>query len=70
MPLDQSPAESAASAPPPQPQVQTQAKVANPNAGRRRRLFTILGVVVAVVAILYLAYHLLVGSKHVETDDA
>jgi membrane fusion protein (multidrug efflux system) len=70
MPLDQSPAESAAAAPPPQPHVQAQARTPNPSAGRRRRLFTILGLVVAAVAIAYLAYHLLVGSKHVETDDA
>jgi len=65
MPLDQSPAETAAAASPP-----TAAKAANHNAGRRRRLFTVLGLVVAVVAISYFAYYLLVGSKHVETDDA
>ena len=72
MPLDQSPAESAASAPPPQAQTQaqSQARTPNPSAGRRRRLFTILGLVVAAVAIAYFAYHLLIGSKHVETDDA
>jgi membrane fusion protein (multidrug efflux system) len=66
MPLDQSPAATAAAAPPPQ----TSVKAANPNAGRRRRLFTILGLVVAVVAIIYLTYYLLVGSRHVATDDA
>jgi membrane fusion protein (multidrug efflux system) len=72
MPLDQSPAQSAASAPPPQAQTQaqSQARTPNPSAGRRRRLFTILGLVVAAVAIAYFAYHLLIGSKHVETDDA
>ncbi|WP_304190658.1 HlyD family efflux transporter periplasmic adaptor subunit [Phenylobacterium aquaticum] len=37
---------------------------------RRRRLFTILGGVIAVVGIIYFVFWLLVGSKHVETDDA
>ncbi|HEY3696692.1 HlyD family secretion protein [Phenylobacterium sp.] len=37
---------------------------------RRVRLFVILGVVVAAAAILYLVYWLLVGSRHVGTDNA
>lgn len=65
MPLDQSPADTAAAASPP-----AATKASKPNTGRRRRLFTVLGLVVAVVAISYFAYYLLVGSKHVETDDA
>jgi len=38
--------------------------------GRRRQLFTILAVVILVAAALWLAYYLLVGSRHVKTDDA
>ena len=37
---------------------------------RRKRLFTILAIVVVVVGTLYLAYWLLVGSRHVSTEDA
>ena len=37
---------------------------------RRRRLFAILGGVVATAAVLYLIYWLLVGSRHVSTEDA
>jgi membrane fusion protein (multidrug efflux system) len=40
------------------------------NGARRRRLFTILGVVVLVGAAIWFAYYLLVGSRHVKTDDA
>jgi len=60
-----------------------QPDTANPKAGkppqtaaaakaseRRRGLFTILGGVVLVVAILYGAYWVLVGSHHIKTDDA
>jgi membrane fusion protein (multidrug efflux system) len=36
----------------------------------RRRLFTILGSVIAVVAIAYGLYYVLVASHHVTTDDA
>jgi len=39
-------------------------------AARRGRLFTLLGVVVAVAALAYGAYWLLVASHHVKTDDA
>ena len=46
------------------------APAGNPQNGRRRRLFTILGVVVLVVAAIWFAYYLLVGSRHVKTDDA
>lgn len=64
MPLDQAPtADPAIHAPP-------AARPARTNGQRRRRLFSILGLVIAVAAILYLAYWLLVGSRHVETDNA
>ena len=36
----------------------------------RRRLFSILGAVVGTGALIWLAYWVLVGSKHVETDNA
>jgi membrane fusion protein (multidrug efflux system) len=36
----------------------------------RRRLFTILGIVVVVGAVLFFLYWLLVGSRQVSTDDA
>jgi membrane fusion protein (multidrug efflux system) len=39
-------------------------------ARRRRHLFTLLGGAIAVVAVLWLAYWLLIGSRHVSTDDA
>ena len=38
--------------------------------GQRQRLFTILAIVIAVVAVLWLIYWLLIGSRHVSTDDA
>jgi len=37
---------------------------------RRRRLFGILGTVVGAAAVIWLIYWILVGSKHVETDNA
>jgi membrane fusion protein (multidrug efflux system) len=37
---------------------------------RRRGLFTVLGAVVVIVAIVYGAFWVLVGSHHVKTDDA
>jgi membrane fusion protein (multidrug efflux system) len=44
---------------------------ATPTAGaRRKRLFTILGVVVLVVAVLWFFYWLLIGSHRISTDDA
>jgi membrane fusion protein (multidrug efflux system) len=62
MPLDQSPTASPVATP--------TARPVNPNGARRRRLFTILGLVVLVVGVTYFTYWLLVGSRHVETDDA
>ena len=44
--------------------------VAKPNNGRRRQLFTILAVVVLAIAAIWFTWYLLVGSKHVKTDDA
>ncbi len=72
MPLDQSPAETASAAQAePAPQAPPTAKPApRANGERRRRLFTVLGLVIAIVALLYGAYWMLVGSRHVDTDDA
>jgi membrane fusion protein (multidrug efflux system) len=39
-------------------------------AGRRKRLFTLLGAVILAVAVLWFFYWLLVGSRRVSTDDA
>jgi membrane fusion protein (multidrug efflux system) len=39
-------------------------------AGRRRRLFTLLGAVILTAAVLWLGYWLLIGSRRVSTDDA
>ena len=69
MPLDESPTTQAQAqtAPPPQP------APARPDPVKRRRrvgLFIILGAVIAVAAIVYLVYWLMVGSHHVETDNA
>ncbi|MDB5453050.1 MAG: EmrA/EmrK family multidrug efflux transporter periplasmic adaptor subunit [Caulobacteraceae bacterium] len=38
--------------------------------GRRKRLFSILGIVVAAGAVIFFLYWLLIGSHHVTTDDA
>ncbi|TAJ70097.1 MAG: HlyD family efflux transporter periplasmic adaptor subunit [Phenylobacterium sp.] len=46
------------------------APAANPQRGRRIRLLLTLAAVVAAAGLLYLVYWLLVGSKHVETDNA
>ena len=49
------------------------AAVSNGNGGamsRRKRLFTILGLVIVLGAVAYGAYWLLVASHHVKTDDA
>ncbi len=72
MPLDQSPADTATAAPAePSKQAPPAAKPPQKASGeRRRRLFTILGLAIAIVALLYGAYWMLVGSRHVETDDA
>ena len=56
-----------AAAPPPAAAAPPPAAKPRPN---RRRLFIILGVVVAVAAIGYGVYWLLVASHHVSTDDA
>ena len=45
-------------------------KAAGQASARRRNLFVILGVVVAAGALIYGAYWLLVGSRHVVTDDS
>jgi membrane fusion protein (multidrug efflux system) len=37
---------------------------------KRKRLLTILAVVVGVVAVIFLLYHFLIGVKHVSTDNA
>ena len=70
MALDQGPTAEAdfpqaASSPAPPP-----APAANPQRGRRIRLLLILAGVVAVAAVIYFVFWLLVGSKHVETDNA
>ncbi len=46
------------------------APAANPHRGRRTRLLLTLAAVVAVAGLAYLAFWMLVGSKHVETDNA
>ncbi|ATQ43316.1 HlyD family efflux transporter periplasmic adaptor subunit [Caulobacter mirabilis] len=43
---------------------------ASPNGARRKRLFLILGALIVVAALLWLLYWLLVGSRHVTTDNA
>ena len=43
---------------------------AKPGNSRRNQLFTLLGAVIVVVAVLYFVYWLLVASHHVATDDA
>jgi membrane fusion protein (multidrug efflux system) len=72
MPLDQSPAEQASALAGPAPIAPSPSapKPAATNGSRRRRLFAILGLVIAAAAVLYLVYWLLVGSRHVDTDDA
>ena len=37
---------------------------------RRKRLFTLLGIAVLVIAVLWLIYWLLIGSRKISTDDA
>ena len=55
-----------------QTQSQTMASAAQPSRKRRQRirLFLILGVVLAIAAVVWFVYWLLVGSRHVETDNA
>jgi membrane fusion protein (multidrug efflux system) len=38
--------------------------------GRRKRLFTLLGAAILVIAVLWFLYWLLIGSRHISTDDA
>lgn len=42
----------------------------NPNGRRRRRLFLALAAVIAAGAAIWLVYWLLVGARHIATDDA
>jgi membrane fusion protein (multidrug efflux system) len=42
----------------------------SPLANRRKRLFAIFAAVIVTLAVLWLLYWLLIGSKHVTTDDA
>ena len=49
---------------------QTAAAPARPDNGRRNQLFTILGAVIVVAAVVYFLYWLLGASHHVGTDDA
>src|SRR5579863_9429451 len=57
---------------PPAPAVEEGAPLtaARPARGNRRRLFMLLGAVVALAALLFGLDWLLVGSHHVGTDDA
>jgi len=50
--------------------VASNGSAANQTGARRRQLFTLLGAVIAVGAVLYFIYWLLVASHHVSTDDA
>jgi membrane fusion protein (multidrug efflux system) len=54
------------------PLPETPAATARPtrNGARRKRLFLILAAVVAVAGAVWFVYWLLIGSHHVETDDA
>ena len=47
-----------------------QAKPAAGNGARRKRLFAILGGIVAAAALLWGGYWLLIGSHYVATDNA
>jgi membrane fusion protein (multidrug efflux system) len=70
MPLDDSPPTQAQAQSPSAP---LQPAPSRPDPAKRRRrvrLFIILGIVIAVLAIAYLIYWLLVSSHHVETDNA
>ncbi|MBU1376833.1 MAG: HlyD family efflux transporter periplasmic adaptor subunit [Alphaproteobacteria bacterium] len=66
MALDQGPTAEAATPRAPS----ASAPAANPQRGRRIRLLLSLAAVVAVAGLIYVAYWLLVGSRHVETDNA
>ncbi|WP_296599283.1 HlyD family efflux transporter periplasmic adaptor subunit [Phenylobacterium sp.] len=68
MARDQGPSADAATASPPATSAPPPA--ANPQRGRRTRLLLTLAAVVLGAALIWLAYWLLVGSRHVETDDA
>ncbi|CAN7232942.1 HlyD family efflux transporter periplasmic adaptor subunit [Phenylobacterium sp. LjRoot225] len=43
---------------------------ASANAGRRKRLFTLLGAAILAIAVLWLLYWVLIGSRSISTDDA
>ena len=68
MARDQGPSADAATVSPPATSAPPPA--ANPQRGRRTRLLLTLLAVVLGAALIWLAYWLLIGSKHVETDDA
>ncbi|HKR90471.1 MAG TPA: HlyD family secretion protein [Phenylobacterium sp.] len=46
------------------------AQASSDRRARRKQLFAILAAVIAVIAVLWLLYWLLIGSRHVSTDDA
>jgi membrane fusion protein (multidrug efflux system) len=50
--------------------IEAAAPTAEKNGARRKRLFTLLGLAVLVVAVIWLLYWLLIGSHRVSTDDA
>jgi len=50
--------------------IEPQAPTAATRTARRKRLFTLLGAAILVIAVLWFAYWLLIGSRKVSTDDA
>lgn len=68
MARDQGPTEAVETAPP--PASATPPPQPKRNGHRRRQLFAILGAIVAVGALIWFAYWTLIGSRHVETDNA
>ena len=64
------PKEEAPTAAPPAPEANTSAEGSVTDHGKRRRLFGILGIVVAVAAVLFAAWYFVSRAGRVETDDA
>jgi len=50
--------------------IQAAAAISSARTSRRKRLFTLLGATILVIAVLWFFYWLLIGSRHVSTDDA
>jgi len=50
--------------------IQAAATISSARTSRRKRLFTLLGATILVIAVLWFFYWLLISSRHVSTDDA